>query len=123
MHVRALLATTSSMVAELPEDPGAPLRAWVALGSPCTSVFVPVFPPEHVPAALAEPATWHRFATLRDRVEAEPGALTGVRAVLGPVETDLWEEADAAAADASDREAFAARAWDAVDTALRRLGV
>jgi len=45
MHLRDYQATTASMVAELPTDPDAILRAWVAIGSPCASVYVPVFPP------------------------------------------------------------------------------
>ena len=75
MHLRDYQATTASMVAELPRDPDAPMRAWVALGSPCVSVYVPVFPPRASPAELAAPATWARFAALRDRVEADPDAL------------------------------------------------
>ncbi len=52
MHLRDYQATTASMVAELPADPDATMRAWVALGSPCASVYVPVFPPLGVPAEL-----------------------------------------------------------------------
>jgi secernin len=103
--------TTSSMIAELPADPATPVRAWVALGTPCTSVYVPVVPPDRVPAALADPATWHRFAALRDRVEADPGQLVAIRAVLGPLEADLWQRADPT------------DAWPDVDAALQRLGV
>ena len=44
-------------------------RAWVARGSPCVSVFVPVFPTAVVPPALGEEVTWWRFEALRDRVE------------------------------------------------------
>ena len=71
MHLRGFQNTTSAMVAELPADPERPLRAWVAPGQPCVSVFVPVFPP-HVPLALGDEATWQGFASLRDRVEADP---------------------------------------------------
>lgn len=110
MHVRDFQATTASMIAELPEDPDTPLRAWIALGSPCAGIYVPVFPPFDVPVELADPATWDRFARLRDRVEADGAELTAVRAVLGPLEAQLWEEADAAS-------------WSRVDAALTRLGV
>lgn len=99
MHLRGYQATTSSMVAELPSDPGAPLRAWVAPGSPCVSVFLPVFPPVDVPAELGRPRTWRRFAELRDRVEADREALVAIRAVLDPLEAELWDEADRAADD------------------------
>jgi hypothetical protein len=110
------------MVAELPEDPEAPVRAWLALGSPCASVYVPAFPPS-VPSALGAPVTWARFARLRDRVEADADALPAIRAVLGPVEAELWSDADAVVGDPTQRSTFAASAWAAVDDALTRLGV
>jgi len=113
--------TTSSMIAALPTG-AAPLRAWVALGTPCAGIYVPVFPPDVVPPALAHPATWSRFAALRDRVEETPAALAGVRAVLGPLETELWQRADAAAADPATQLTCVTEAWRAVDAALVRLG-
>ena len=115
--------TTSSMIAELPADPDVATRAWIALGTPCSSIYIPVFPPHAVPAALAEPTTWERFAALRDRVEHEPHALGDVRAVLGPLETELWGRADAAAPLPRTHEAFVDESWRAVDAALVRLGV
>lgn len=114
--------TTASIVAELPADPDVPARAWVALASPCASVYVPVFPPDGVPAALGDPATWVRFASLRDRVEADPAALRAVRAALAPLEADLWARADACALDPAARAAFPAEAWAEVDATLIRLG-
>lgn len=113
-HLRGILATTASMVAELPADPETPMRVWAALGSPCASVYVPVDVAADgtgVPAAMSEPATWARFAALRDRVEDNPAALEAVRAVLGPTEASLW--APDGAVDP----------WPAVDAALTRLGV
>jgi hypothetical protein len=121
MHIRGYQNTTSSMIAELPADAGAPLRAWVAPGSPCVSVYVPVFPPEQVPAALGEAATWRRFAALRDRVERVPDALAEIRAVFGPLETELWDEADDVSETAAGRAAFVERAWQRVDEALSRV--
>ncbi len=50
MHVRDYQVTTASMIAELRAD-DAPLRAWVALGSPCASVYVPMFAPAVAPRA------------------------------------------------------------------------
>ena len=93
MHLRDYQATTASMVAELPADPDAPLRAWVALGSPCASIYVPVFPPARVPAELGCSDTWLRFATFRDRVEATPEALDPIRARFAGVEAELWDRA------------------------------
>ena len=126
MHVRDYQATTASMVAELPRDRSAPMRAWVALGSPCAGVYVPVFPPAPAPSQLADPQTWARFAALRDLVEGERGGeeLTRIRAVLAPVEVELWESADDAAARGPARQAaFVAGAWAGVEAALRKLAV
>jgi hypothetical protein len=124
MHVRDYQATTASMVAEL--RAGAPPRVWACLGSPCVGVYVPVFPP-HVPAALADAATWSRFERLRDRVEADPStdALVEIRAALGPVEADLWADADAidASGERTAQVAFSDRAFAPVADALGRLGV
>jgi hypothetical protein len=58
-------------------------------------VFVPVFPPDAVPAALAEPGVWHRFERLRNRVEANGDDLPAIREVFGRLEAELWVEADA----------------------------
>ncbi|HEX6311333.1 MAG TPA: hypothetical protein VF152_06870, partial [Acidimicrobiia bacterium] len=124
MHIRDYQATTASIVAELPRD-GAPLRAWVALGSPCASVYVPAFPPTGLTPQLAEPATWSRFARLRDRVEGEdgPDELAQIRAVLAPVEAELWEAADEIAGDPARQPAFSGSAWVRVEAALETLGV
>jgi secernin len=112
-HLRGILSTTASIVAELPADPGTAMRVWAALGSPCASVYVPVeVTPDGAPAAMSDPATWARFAALRDRVEDDSSALDGVRAVLGPVEDALWADPGAA----SD-------GWPVVEAALARLGV
>src|SRR5205814_925020 len=54
MHVRGYQATASSLIAELPSDTGRSVRAWVAPGSPCVSVYVPVFPPDGVPRELGD---------------------------------------------------------------------
>jgi hypothetical protein len=122
-HIRTLQSTTASIVAELSGSDAAHVRAWAALGSPCASVYVPVFLPDGVPRAMREPATWQRFAALRDRVESDGSALVDVRSILAPVETELWEAADDAAGDPAVRAAFPGDAWCAVDAALGRLGV
>jgi hypothetical protein len=125
MHVGDYQATTASMVAALPADDAAPMRAWTALGRPCASVYVPAFPPAAPPAPLADPATWARFAALACRVEADPDALGAVRAVLDPVEAELWAKADHAyrRGTAAALEEFTSGAWAPVEDALRRLGV
>jgi secernin len=122
MHLPAVQATTASFVVSLSAD--APIRAWACLGSPCASVYVPFFPPL-VPTTLSDPRQWERFARLRDRVEADPGALATVREILAPVEHDLWAAADTAATAGSDHAlaTFTAGASRPVDAALTALGV
>jgi hypothetical protein len=127
MHVRGYQATTASLVSRLPADPEAPARHWVALGSPCVSVYVPVIG-DGLPAALADEARWQRFARLRERVEADPTGtveLASIRAELDPVEQQWWSETDVAATAAHPRPV--ARILDEglrrVDETLNRLGV
>jgi secernin len=102
MHVRGVVVTTASMIAELPPDlaDGAPLRVFVAAGSPCVSIYVPAFPrtaagpPPFVPVELSGEELWHAGAALRQIVEAEPDALPVIRESLKPVEDELWAEAE-----------------------------
>jgi secernin len=122
MHVHEYQATTASMVTELPVDPGAPLRAWIALGSPCVSVYLPAFPPAAVASELSDSASWARFAVLRDRVERDGSELEAIRAVLAPIEAELWEEADASCGDPVRQARFTGGAWRRVDAGLARLG-
>jgi secernin len=125
MHLADYQATTASTVAWLPRDPEELLRAWLALGSPCASVYIPVFPPFGVPSELSDPETWHRFATLRKRVESGPHELTAVRAILAPVEGELWARADEAVGSGVQAAIDHATesAWPLVDDALRQLHV
>jgi len=77
-----------------------PPRVFVAPGSPCSSVYVPAFPrsvagpPPFVPPELSSEELWRAAAAVRARIERDPDALSGVRAVLQPVEDELWAEAD-----------------------------
>jgi secernin len=114
--------TTASIIAELRQ--AAPPRAWVSLGNPCSSVYVPCFPPSVAPE-LAEAEHWRRFARLRDRVEASPERLAEVRSVLAVVEAELWTQAEAVfvSGERSRCDAFARAAFSPVDAALHRLGV
>jgi secernin len=121
MHLPGYRATTSAMVAELHGNPSAPQRAWLAPGSPCVSVFVPVFPPDRIPAALSTEATWRRFAALRDQVEAEPASLAEVRSVLAPLEYELWSEGDEVGDDPVAQQRFVDQAWGRVDEAIRSM--
>jgi hypothetical protein len=102
MHVRGRYVTAASMIAELPESlaDGAPLRVWVAPGSPCASIFVPAFPrsaagpPPFVPFELSGEELWLAADAVRRHVEDDPEALSDVRRTLDPVEDELWAEAD-----------------------------
>lgn len=123
MHVRDYQVTNASIVAELPADDGMAVRAWVALGSPCVSVYVPVFPPAGVPSELGDPEAWARFARLRERVERDADELSEIRGVLGPIEIELWAESDAASADPIQQARLGASAWSRVDAGLVKLGV
>ncbi len=123
MHVRGSQATTASMVCTVGPDSG-PQRAWVALGSPCVSIYVPIFPNAGVPIALSTASTWSRFAALRDRVEADPDTLRNIRDQLAPVEAELWAHADAVAnAGHSARVAYTATAFDPVEGVLTKLAL
>ena len=44
MHSEPVGTTTASMIAELPEDRGAPWPVWISFGTPCTGIFVPDIP-------------------------------------------------------------------------------
>ncbi|MCU0268378.1 MAG: hypothetical protein MUF83_06985 [Acidimicrobiales bacterium] len=118
MHLRDFETTTSSMVALLPRDAEAPVRIWAAVGTPCVSIYAPLFLPGPVPVELGLEATWGRVAALRAAVEREDDALVAVRAVLGPVESELWDEADAVVDDDAARTAFSATLWPRIDAAL-----
>jgi secernin len=96
MHVPEVEATTAAVVVELGERP---LARWL-LGSPCTSVYVPVF----AGRALGSPPAWERFATLRQEH----------RAALDELEVSL-------AADVRDDDSWGAEAWSRVRSVLDHL--
>jgi secernin len=109
MHVRGRVVTTASMIAELSPDlaGGAPLRVYVAAGSPCVSIYVPAFPrtaagpPPFVPRELSGEELWHAAGALRELVETDPDELPAIRETLRPVEDELWAEADDVVVDPS----------------------
>ncbi len=126
LHAGETAVTTASMVALLPADDGTPARAWVALGSPCVSVYVPVPVPSSgrrvpLPAAVGDVDVWTRFAAVRDAVGSDPGAFDTVRAELSVLEDSLWDEADGLGTGVGDWESFGVRATVAVTDALDRL--
>jgi len=118
MHQPGRSVTTASMIAVLPTEvaAGAPLRAYVALGSPCVSVYVPAFvrtaagPPPFVPKELSNEAMWWAADALRQRVLEDPAAIGSIREVLDPVEEELWFEAEQIA-ETPDRWPDVAGSW------------
>ncbi len=94
MHVGGVMATTASMIAALPRPGTGPLRSWLAVGSPCVSVYVPVLGLPELGSAFADAGLWRAGAALRRRAEADGAQLAAIRRVLDPVEDALWEEAD-----------------------------
>ena len=103
MHVRGHSVTAASMIAELPPGlaEGAPLRVYVAAGSPCASIYVPAFPAHgRRPPAVRPLRALRRGAVARRRRPAPAGRgrprprSPGLRETLKPVEDELWAEAD-----------------------------
>jgi secernin len=125
MHLPGYMATTSSIVADLPRDPDALVRCWVAPGSPCVSVYVPALPPQTscprgaVAPVLGDERAWRDVAALRELVERSGNdILAAVRDVLDPLEAALWDEADTLGASPSAWTEASTRWSDAVGSAL-----
>ena len=130
LHVRGAVVTTASMIAELPTElaDGAPVRVFVAAGSPCASIYVPAFPrtaagpPPFVPRELSGEDLWHAAAALGRLVEDDPEALPALRETLEPVEDELWAEADDVLEDPSRwtevGESWGSRALDALRSCI-----
>jgi secernin len=118
MHAPDRSVTTASLIAVLPTGigEGAPVRTYVALGSPCASIFIPAFqrtvhgPPPFIPFELSSEALWWAADAVRVRVTTDPLAIGDVRARLAPVEDALWSEADEVG-ERPDRWADVGRDW------------
>jgi secernin len=121
MHARRYMATTASMVAYLPRPGTGPLRSWVAAGSPCVSVYVPLFGVPDLTPGMLDDRLWQAGADLRRRVEQDGDELFSVRERLDPIEVELWTEADELV-DQPDRwDRFHLEAWRRVRAAIDRL--
>ena len=121
MHVRDYQCTTASMVADLPTDPAEPLRVWAALGTPCSSVYLPVAvlgDGAVIPSVLGDVEAWRSFSALSRAVEQPDqegtDALLAIRTSLAAVEAAAWADADElwAARAGADRWRDAAAGWD-----------
>jgi len=116
--------TAAAMVAHL--RPGKPREltatVWTAFGSPCLSLFRPVYPfaiglPEHLNAGRSRydaDAPWWRFERMQRIVAAQPSLASRVRAELAPVQSRFFEQADAVERTAADALA-SGRRDDAID--------
>jgi secernin len=141
LHLTGVQATTASMIVSMPRSSrpsGRPIRAWVALGSPCVSIYVPIFPFDSPSAdgrdgwaAWSDPVTWARFAALRQRLEAARAVdanaaqdlLEATAAQWADLEPALWAEADELArSDPAVRRRATAAMWPRVEQVLARLG-
>jgi hypothetical protein len=111
MHVAGIEATTAAIVAELPSrgDDGRHPNARFLLGTPCRSVFVPVF----VGQPLGEPPAWEDFAVFttddRPRLDALEVELEADAVDDPGWNTEAWRRVGAAIADARTRCATDAR--------------
>jgi hypothetical protein len=104
MHVEGLEVTNASMVVELPAA-GRPVARCLQ-GSPCASVYVPLF----VGRDIGDPVSWERFVSMpADR---------GINALVP--ELRLLE--DELERDKSDDDAWPYDAWRRVDKVLAGLG-
>jgi secernin len=118
-HSDPVHRTTASLVAELPTDRNRPWPVWISFGTPCTSVFLPIYIDGLVPAALAaggpEPgneSAWWCFHALDAAVAHDPATRTPqVRDAFASFEAKLE-------ADRRDAETRAAEAPNSDEASL-----
>lgn len=101
MHVAGVEQTTASLIAHLD---GERSTVEVLAGSPCASLYVPLF----VGRPVGRPVAWERFAALVPTAD--------LRRKLDGLEERLRKEA-------RDDDGWAAEAWQIVDVGLAELGV
>jgi secernin len=137
-HADPVGTTTASVLVELREVDRPPIY-WAALGTPCTGIYLPLFPDVEVPAALCEggrkpsgTSAWWIFKAVLTAVEQSPAAhARRVRDVWDELEADLATEAEALAdtwvaqraAPAYRREAveMMARHWERTEVLAQQL--
>jgi secernin len=94
-------ATTASMVAELPSQPGEPPVMWACLAAPCSGIYFPLYPTAPIPPVLAagggQPSPqspWWRMKRIQDLVAADPERLAPVTwKHFRPLENAMFEHA------------------------------
>jgi secernin len=123
MHAGSLQATTASMVVSLQRGDG-PLVAWMALGTPCVTAYMPYYIDGELPPVVStggeDPSSgglWWEFRELLTRVERDPETLAPqVRSYWDAVEAEVAARATQVEARAADLQARADR--EAVATLL-----
>ncbi len=78
-HSEPVFWTTASVVAPLPADRRAPWPVWISFGTPCTSIFLPVYLDGALPPELAcggeqhkRDSAWWVFKELQDAAGRDP---------------------------------------------------
>ncbi len=110
-HSEPVHWTTASLVAELLVNRSAPWPVWIAFGTPCTGIFLPVYLDGVIPAALARggeqpesDSAWWCFWQLAQAADADPARHT-------PVLRGAWAELEATIeAERAEVESAAGRA-------------
>jgi len=89
--------TTASMIARIPSATDTPLTYWASFGSPCLSVFIPLYVDADIPEVLSrggehpsDDSPWWQFKRLLTLVERDwTHAAPRVRAAFDALETDI----------------------------------
>ncbi|MGD0946738.1 MAG: C69 family dipeptidase [Candidatus Binatia bacterium] len=119
MHAEPVGTTTASMIARIPTVSGEPPVYWASLGSPCVSLFIPLYVDADIPAVLShggerpDDSPWWLFRRLLTQVEADwLRRAPRVRAALDGVEAEIAEcmrVTEITSKDAAARAAFMQR--------------
>lgn len=123
-HSEPVHVTTASLVAALPSERPGPWPVWISFGTPCTSLFLPVYLDGIIPASLARAGhpsdgAWSRFQSLQTAVAVDPVRRVGrVREGFAKLEQEI--EAERLEVERSARAAAVARDFDhAADVVTR----
>jgi dipeptidase len=97
-HSAPVHVTTASLVTALPATCPGPWPVWISFGTPCTSIFLPVYLDGVLPASLARgghptDGAWSRFQRLHDAVAVDPVRRAGrVREGFAALEQEIESE-------------------------------
>jgi secernin len=99
-----LLATATSLVAQITGRENSLNVVWCAFGPPCTSVYFPLFLESEIPEVFggntsADESLWARSLHLDQQVRADPDRRAVVRETLGRLQARLDQDAEEFAAE------------------------